>query len=100
MGDCSTRKVPWKYYGREFEPSGWPGRLLSWTTMRPETHEPLMRYLFEADDDHPWWRFRRILDRDNFEPGFARSDITAVNWPQNDSRPPCERRITAPYRMR
>ena len=52
--------------------------------MRPETHEPLTRFLFEAADDHPWWRFRRILDRANFEPGFAASDITVVNWPQND----------------
>jgi hypothetical protein len=32
-------------------------------TVRPETHEPLTRFLFEADDDHPWWHFRRILDR-------------------------------------
>ena len=30
------------------------------------------------------WRFRRVLDRTNFEEGFARSDITVVNWPQND----------------
>lgn len=67
-----------------FEPRGWPGRLLSWTTVRPETLEPLTRYLYEADDDRPWWRFRRILDRENFEPGFARSDISVVNWPQND----------------
>jgi hypothetical protein len=69
---------------REFEPPGWPGRLLSWTTVRPETLERLTRHLFEADDGKPWWRFRRILDRENFEAGFARSDVTVVNWPQND----------------
>jgi FAD-dependent oxidoreductase family protein len=40
--------------------------------------------LFEAEDDHPWWRFRRILDRSNFEAGFVRSDVSVVNWPQND----------------
>jgi hypothetical protein len=58
--------------------------ILSWTTVRPETHKPLTRFLFEAEDDHPWWRFRRILDRTNFADGFARSDVTVVNWPQND----------------
>ena len=52
--------------------------------MRPETGEPLTRFLFEADDDRPWWRFRRILDRTNFIEGFAPGDITVVNWPQND----------------
>lgn len=60
----------------------WP--LLGWTTMHPETHEPLTRHLFEAEDGLPWWRFRRILDRTNFVEGFAASDITVVNWPQND----------------
>jgi hypothetical protein len=69
---------------RDLRPPGWPGSLLSWTTVRPETHEPLTRHLFEADDGHPWWEFRRILDRTNFEGGFAASDITVVNWPQND----------------
>ena len=69
---------------RDYRPPGWPGSLLSWTSQRPETHEPLTRYLFTADDNLPWWRFRRILDRTCFEEGFAESDITVINWPQND----------------
>jgi hypothetical protein len=69
---------------RDYRPPGWPGRLLDWTTPRPETHEPITRLLFEAPDGLPWWAFRRILDRTNFEKGFAPSDITVVNWPQND----------------
>lgn len=84
-GEDHTIDRPRQYeLWREFQPPGWPGPLLSWTTVRPETHEPLTRFLFDAEDDHPWWRFRRILDRSNFHPGFARSDITVVNWPQND----------------
>lgn len=84
-GEDHTIDEPHEYaHWRAVEPPGWPGRLLSWTTVRPETLEPLGRGLFEAEDDHPWWRFRRILDRTNFEPGFAASDITVVNWPQND----------------
>ncbi|MGN6109262.1 MAG: FAD-dependent oxidoreductase [Kofleriaceae bacterium] len=84
-GEDHTIDPPRQYdLWRELEPPGWPGRLLSWTTVRPETHEPITRRLFDAEDDHPWWRFRRILDRANFVPGFASSDITLVNWPQND----------------
>jgi FAD-dependent oxidoreductase family protein len=69
---------------RDYRPPGWPGRLLDWTAVRPDTLEPLTRLLFEAADAHPWWTFRRILDRTNFDKGFAPSDITVVNWPQND----------------
>jgi hypothetical protein len=71
-------------FWRDFRPQGWPGPLLDWTTVRPETNEPLTRFLFEAEDGHPWWHYRRILDRSNFVEGFARSDVTVVNWPQND----------------
>lgn len=84
-GENHTIDKPPQYaLWRDFRPRGWPGPLLSWRTVRPETHEPLTRYLFDAEDGHPWWRFRRILDRSNFEEGFVRSDITVVNWPQND----------------
>ncbi len=85
FGEDHTIDKPRQYeFWREFKPPGWPGPLLAWTTLRPETNEPLTRMLFEAPDDLPWWRFRRILDRTNFEDGFTSSDITVVNWPQND----------------
>ncbi|MDC3985886.1 FAD-dependent oxidoreductase [Polyangium jinanense] len=84
-GEDHTIDKPRQYdFWRAYEPQSWPGRLLDWTTVRPETLEPLRRGLFAADDGHPWWTFRRILDKDIFEPGFARSDVTIVNWPQND----------------
>jgi FAD dependent oxidoreductase len=85
VGEDHTIDKPRQYeQWHELRPPGWPGPLLGWTTVRPETHQPLTRMLFEAEDDHPWWRFRRILDRSNFEAGFACSDVTVVNWPQND----------------
>lgn len=84
-GEDHTIEKPTQYaVWRELHPPGWPSPLLSFTSVRPETHETLTRALFEADDGHSLWRFRRILDRANFEEGFARSDITVVNWPQND----------------
>ena len=70
-GEDHTIDKPRQYeLWRDFEPPGWPGPLLGWTTVRPETHEPLTRFLFEAEDDHPWWRFRRILDRDQLRGGL------------------------------
>jgi FAD dependent oxidoreductase len=84
-GEDHTIDKPQQYeQWRGFRPPGWPGPLLDWTVVHPETHQPLTRFLFEAKDDHPWWRFRRILDRTNFQDGFVRSDVTVVNWPQND----------------
>jgi hypothetical protein len=84
-GENHTIDKPENYaFWRDYKPHGWPGSLYSWTTVRPETLEPLNRGLFESNDGKPWWTFRRILDRTNFLDGFARSDITIVNWPQND----------------
>jgi hypothetical protein len=84
-GEDHTIAKPQRYADwRELRPPGWPGRLLGWTTERPETHEPLTRQLFDAEDGQSLWRFRRILDRTNFEEGFAPSDVTLVNWPQHD----------------
>ena len=37
--------------------------------------------------DKDLWAFRRILARDMFEPGFAASDVTIVNWPMIDYLP-------------
>jgi hypothetical protein len=34
--------------------------------------------------DRDLWLFRRIAARENFVPGAYASDITLVNWPQND----------------
>ena len=30
------------------------------------------------------WNYRKIIDQKNFKPGAYNSDITIVNWPQND----------------
>lgn len=84
-GEDHTVDRPRRYgFWRDFRPSDWPGPLLSWTTLRPETHQPLTRFLFEAEDGHPWWRFRRILDHTYLEQRLACGDISVVNWPQND----------------
>src|SRR5690349_10581224 len=81
-GEDHTIDEPRHYqFWRGFRPQGWPGPLLGWTTVRPETGEPLTRFLFEAEDDHPWWRFRRILDRSN-----SRRDSRAATSPSSTGR--------------
>ncbi len=84
-GEDHTIERPAEYgRWRALQAPGWPGPLLGWTTPMPETHEPLSRPLFGAEGVRSLWTFRRILDRANFSDGFARSDVTIVNWPQND----------------
>jgi hypothetical protein len=68
----------------------WTGPLLNWTACDPRTLAPRKAYF----DPNPsgtnkteglnLWIYRRLADRANFEPGAYKSDITLVNWPQND----------------
>ncbi len=46
--------------------------------------EELRKHVFEPGQEKGFWTYRRIADRELFAPGFYRSDITIVNWPQND----------------
>lgn len=84
-GEDHVIERPREYqFWRDYTPPNWPGRLLSWTVVKPSTLETIDRFLFEPSDGYSWWNYRRILDRSNFENGFAASDITLVDWPQND----------------
>lgn len=70
----------WNSYRADF----WPDKQLSWTVPHYITHEPTVYHLFPSEGPDNRWLYRRILDRSNFTPGFLASDITLVNWPQND----------------
>ncbi|HEY4415888.1 MAG TPA: FAD-dependent oxidoreductase [Verrucomicrobiae bacterium] len=39
---------------------------------------------FDPEARKGFWTYRRIADRDLFQPGFYPGDLTIVNWPQND----------------
>lgn len=87
QGEKHIVEKPREYeFWRSYTPPNWPGPLLGWTVVKPSTLERLDRRLFEPSDGYSWWSFRRILDRSNFEDGFAASDVTLVDWPQNDYR--------------
>ena len=77
----------WKRYEPKLKPA-WPGRLLDWSMSHPITlkpremgFDPTLKLPKEVPN---LWTYRRIADRNNFEPGAYLSDISLVNWPQND----------------
>jgi hypothetical protein len=81
----------WLEYHPTINPR-WPGPLLAWEMSDPKTLKP------RAVGFNPTgpvakglnlWTYRRILDRDTFARSFFRrdafaSDVSLVNWPQND----------------
>nr|WP_240969007.1 FAD-dependent oxidoreductase [Streptomyces sp. HNM0575] len=86
-------------FWRGYRPDFWPGPLLGWTAPEPSTLRPMERTFdpnpaepdgpLSADrgdepGDKPLWLFRRILSRNNHQPGAFDSDVTLVNWPMND----------------
>ena len=81
----------WKDYVPKIQPA-WPGKLLSLTYTHPRSMLPKTLSFIPPDSEGlipktealNLWLYRRLIDRNNFETGTFRSDITLVNWPQND----------------
>jgi FAD-dependent oxidoreductase family protein len=79
----------WRDYVPRLNPA-WSGPLLSWSMCDPETVGLRKAYFLpnpkesKAGPGLNLWLYRRIADRTNFQPGTYHSDITLVNWPQND----------------
>ena len=70
----------WKQYRAPF----WPDKQLSWYSPSPRTLEPVEYTLFPEGDLFSLWRYRRVIDNSLFRKGMFDSDVTIVNWPQND----------------
>jgi hypothetical protein len=88
-GEDHTIERPEGYeFWRDFHPESWPDRLLSFCAPDPEDpSRPRPMTLFDdagSDGLFPLWRYRRLIESDQFVPGVMDSDITLVNWPQND----------------
>jgi hypothetical protein len=68
--------------------SPWSGKLLDLNYSDPKTLKPKALGFhpegLATGDKLNLWNYRRIVSRKNFEPGTYQSDITVVNWPQND----------------
>ncbi|RKN70105.1 FAD-dependent oxidoreductase [Paenibacillus ginsengarvi] len=84
-GEDHTIEKPKDYdFWRNYRPDFWPSRMLDWIGPHPVTHEARQYVLFPEKDLFPLYNYRRIADKTNFVPGTYESDITIVNWPQND----------------
>jgi hypothetical protein len=73
----------WRTYRADF----WPGPQLGWTFLDPITLERREVPIFLGPTDEPLddlWHFRRLFFRGHYPPGRYASDISLINWPQND----------------
>jgi hypothetical protein len=70
----------WRRYKADF----WPGELLDWVGLRPTDLSAIEYTLFPYGDLFSLWNYRRLIDGQNFAGHLYASDITLVNWPQND----------------
>ena len=92
-GENHTIDRPDEYaFWRDFVPTmtpSWPGRLLDFTYTHPRTGVP-KRLAFDPEGGKSvnrvlnLWTYRRIIDDTLFEPGRFDSDVSLINWPQND----------------
>lgn len=77
----------WRAYVPELTPP-WPGPLLDWTYTHPRSGEPRKLGFNPVGAQHDGvvnlWTYRRIVAASQFREEAFRSDISLVNWPQND----------------
>lgn len=77
----------WRNFIPQLTPP-WPGKLFDLTYSNPQTlaartvgFDPSGK---SVGDQMNLWNYRRIINKGNFKPGYHKSDVTLVNWPQND----------------
>ncbi len=81
----------WKAHVPPLRPA-WSGKLLAMSYSSPRTLKPRELSFVPCGKETPaprtsslnLWLYRRMIDRNNFVKGTYASDITVVNWPQND----------------
>lgn len=84
-GEDHTISKPEQYdFWREYQAPFWPDKQLSWAGVVPHTLEPIVYDFFPGDKPFNLWTYRRLIDKSQFRSGLYSSDITMVNWPQND----------------
>jgi hypothetical protein len=88
-GEDHTIEKPGRYdFFRTHVPPHWPGPQLSFVALDYDTLGPWQHTFLPAREDGPlWeslWTHRRLLDRRHFVGDLYASDVTLVNWTQND----------------
>lgn len=75
---------------RAFRPSFWPGPLLGFEDLDPQTGQPRSLPLFSmtsakwSADDGGWFNYRQILNPTIYFNDAVNDPATLANWPQND----------------
>ncbi|GIP36142.1 FAD-dependent oxidoreductase [Paenibacillus sp. J2TS4] len=70
----------WKEYKADFQSD----KMLSWSSAPSLHHKGFTLFPVTEPGYFPLWDYRRIVDRKQFAEGVFESDVTIVNWPQND----------------
>ncbi|MGN7383795.1 FAD-dependent oxidoreductase [Paenibacillus sp. SAFN-117] len=84
-GEDFTIPKPAQYdFWRGYQADFWPDKQLSWMGLVPHTLEPIRYSFFPDGKSFSLWQYRRVIDRSLFAEGTFASDMTIVNWPQND----------------
>ena len=89
QGENHVGEKPANYeYWRDYEPTPWEGPQFGWNFYHPVNKRtesmPLFAGPMSTRRAADWWHYRRLLYTENFEPGYLDSDVTVINWPQND----------------
>lgn len=79
----------WKGHIPALNPAWAPGKLFSEDYSTPSnpavTRKGFLNPLGSAGESgFNWWTYRKVINRDSFAEGTFASDITLLNWPQND----------------
>ncbi|PYI51661.1 FAD-dependent oxidoreductase [Paenibacillus flagellatus] len=84
-GENFTIAKPEQYdFWRSYRADFWPDMQLSWSGLVPHTLEHAKYSFFPDGKSFSLWNYRRLIDKSNFAEGTFDSDVTVVNWPQND----------------
>ncbi|WP_274650319.1 FAD-dependent oxidoreductase [Paenibacillus humicola] len=85
-GDFTIERPAMYSFWRQYVPAYTDCPLLSWHVPDVHTENGMKRMTLFPDgrDPMPLWTYRRIVDRSLFAEGLYDSDITLVNWSQND----------------
>ncbi|RXZ83493.1 FAD-dependent oxidoreductase [Paenibacillaceae bacterium] len=84
-GENHTIDRPEQYaFWRDYQADFWPGKQLSMTGVSPFTLQPVQYEVFPGTEHYSLFYYRQIVDQANFAKGAFQSNISLVNWPQND----------------
>lgn len=81
--DAPASYAYWRDYDPQLKPA-WPGKMLSWAYTQPVKMEPITATFDPARGEGSLWRYRRLVGKAAYAPGYEPHEVALINWPQND----------------